>query len=178
MNLNPLNLFARCPTSRVLQRFLDSDLGHRRAAKISMHVNECPSCQKQLDELTAEVPAFFDDLIGPRDGQPSLQNLIQRLQSESIPFSSAEPDNTAAAKQAELHNDSLARSASLFERIGVQKSRLAALVGLLLIVVATASIGGLIYSNRIVSRRVRLLESQRDALLKTVEDVVLDISAA
>ncbi len=177
MNLNPLNLFARCPTSRDLQRFLDSDLGHRRAAKISMHVNECPSCQKQLDELTAEVPAFFDDLIGPRDGQPSLQNLIQRLQSESIPYSSAEPDNTSPAKQAELHNDSSEPAVSLFERLGVQKNRLAALVGILMLVVATASIGGLIYSNRIVSRRVRLLESRRNALLKTVEDVVLDISA-
>lgn len=85
-----MKLFTRCPRVRELQRFLDSDVNQRRAEKISRHVNECLYCQAELDHLTSDIPAFFADLAYESSKQTSLLNLMQRMQSESSPFSQDE----------------------------------------------------------------------------------------
>ena len=80
-----LKFFAKCPSRRDLERFLDSDFGFRREKKISAHVDNCEHCQALLDDLTTEheLPSFFAGAEVTRHGDRLLPSMIGLMRNET-----------------------------------------------------------------------------------------------
>jgi hypothetical protein len=73
-----------CPTDAVLNQFLCNALPSTDAQSVELHLDECASCRRHMDEL-ASVTALGSALAAAakRDSTPALARAIERLEGEA-----------------------------------------------------------------------------------------------
>ncbi len=83
-----------CPAIADLRAFLNGELAPDIQAKIAHHIDGCASCQDGLERMAAGKDSWADAAQhlaqSPADADPLLQGIMNRLQGEPIPATTAE----------------------------------------------------------------------------------------
>ena len=94
-----------CPSDSQLAAFLDETLEGRSSATIAAHIDGCPKCQAQLDDI---ITCDSSDAFAVRSHHPTLDldshdqtaiaELVQRLQSAVNPMPDSSDDESASRR--------------------------------------------------------------------------------